>query len=46
MFLDILSNIATAAKFITSEVPPELKNGSGIPVTGILDVTTAMFIII
>ena len=32
-----------AAKFITSDVPPELKNGSGIPVVGINLVTTAIF---
>lgn len=40
---DTFNNNATAAKFITSEVPPYAINGNGIPVFGIVEVITAMF---
>lgn len=41
--LEILSNIPILLNKINNAVPPALKNGNGIPVLGIDEVTTPIF---
>ena len=46
MCFEIFKRIPIPAIKNTSDEPPALKNGKGIPVTGIDEVTTAIFTII